>query len=116
MAMNKLDRMSVSESTLAEDTIDDIKGEVVEIVEHMEAFEEARTEAEGAFSEAASYHEDREWEDRDGALENANDYIGQMENALAEIEDQSIVNIMPERLDSLKKMVAEVRNHIDNLV
>jgi hypothetical protein len=111
--MNKLDRMAVAGETLADEGLEDAKDAIQDVLQHLETFEENREQAIGSFGEATSFHEDRQWEDRDSALEEADNAITEMTSALDEIEMQSEWVSLPEgRLEKLRKTVTEVEEHL----
>jgi hypothetical protein len=115
--MIKLDRMSVSESILAEVTASDIMDAFNEIVQAMQDFEETREAAEQHFGEAAQYHEERDWDARNDSLNEAQSAIGSMGEALDLIEANTDWHHIPEdRMAAMRKAVDDVENHLGYLV
>lgn len=115
--LSKLDRMGVSESTLSDEGLEDAKEAVQGVLEYLEAFEEQRTAAIDGFTEAQGYHEERDWESRDSSLDEAQTAVEEMSSALDEIEGQSEWVTLPDgRLETLRKMVADVQEHLGHLI
>ena len=115
--LNKLDRMGVSESALSDEGLEDVKDVIQDVMQALETFEENRASAIEQFGEAASYHEERDWESRDSSLEEANNAVEEMTSQLDEIEQQSEWISLPEgRLEMLRKTIEEVRGHLEELV
>jgi acyl-CoA reductase-like NAD-dependent aldehyde dehydrogenase len=115
--LGKLDRMGVSESTLGEESLEDVKDGVAEAMTALETFEEQRNAAVEAFTEAASHHEERDWESRDSALDEAQSAVEEMSVALEEIESQSeFVNLPDGRMETIRKMLEDVREHLGHLI
>jgi hypothetical protein len=115
--LSKLDRMGVAESTLSDEGLEDAKDAVQGVLEHLENFEEQRTAAIDGFTEAQGYHEERDWESRDSSLDEAQTAVEEMSSALDEIEGQSEWVSLPDgRLEALRKVIEEVREHLENLI
>src|SRR3954447_11700131 len=115
--LGKLDRMGVSGSTLGEESLEDVKDGVAEAMTALETFEEQRNAAVEAFTEAASHHEERDWESRDSALDEAQSAVEEMSVALEEIESQSeFVNLPDGRMETIRKMLEDVREHLGHLI
>jgi hypothetical protein len=115
--LSKLDRMGVSESALSDEGLEDAKDAVQEVLTALETFEEHRAAAIEAFGEANGYHEERDWESRDSSLEEAQTAIEEMSSQLDEIEGQSEWVSLPDgRLETLRKLIEEVREHLENLI
>jgi hypothetical protein len=115
--LSKLDRMGVAESTLSDEGLEDAKDAVQGVLEHLENFEEQRTAAIDGFTEAQGYHEERDWESRDSSLDEAQTAVEEMSSALDEIESQSEWVTLPDgRLETLRKMVADVQEHLEALI
>lgn len=113
----KLDRMGICESALSDEGLEDAKEAVQNVVEHLESFEESRTAAIDGFTEAQSYHEERDWESRDSSLDEAQTAVEEMSSALDEIEGQSEWVTLPDgRMEALRKMVAEAQEHLGYLL
>jgi hypothetical protein len=111
--MGKADRMSVCESTLSDEGLEDAKEAVQDVLQHLETFEEQRTAAIDAFTEAQGYHDEREWDERNNALDEAQTALEEMTSALDEIEAQSEWVALPDgRLTTLRKMVADTEEHL----
>jgi DNA repair ATPase RecN len=110
--MGKLDRMGVIESTIsdAEDLSETAQSAI-------ETFDEQRDACNDAVAEAQGYHEERDWESRDSSLEEAMNALDEMSSALDEIESQSeYVTVPEERMEELRKMVGEVREHLEAIL
>jgi hypothetical protein len=115
--LSKLDRMGVAESTLSDEGLEDAKDAIQGVLEHLENFEEQRTAAIDGFTEAQGYHEERDWESRDSSLDEAQTAVEEMSSALDEIESQSEWVTLPDgRLETLRKMVADVQEHLEALI
>lgn len=115
--MGKLDRMGVAESALSEEGLEDAKDVIQDVLTALESFEEQRETAIGAFTEAQSYHDEREWDSRNDSLEEAANAVEEMSAALDEIEGQSEWVTLPEdRMETLRKVISEVQEHLDALV
>jgi hypothetical protein len=113
--LSKLDRMG--ESALSDEGLEDAKDAVQEVLTALETFEEHRATAIGSFGEATSFHEERDWESRDSSLDEAQTAIEEMSGALDEIEGQSEWVSLPDgRLESLRKLIEEVREHLESLI
>ena len=115
--MSKLDRMSITEGALGEDSLEDIKEAVTDAMTTLEKFEDNRTSAAESFAEAQNYHEERDWESRDSSLEEADGALTEMSEALDEIETVFDVITLPEgRMETMRKMVSEAQDHLANLL
>jgi len=117
--LSKLDRMSEAESALADIDISDLRDEWQEAASAAEDFDEARQEAEQGFGEAGAYHEERDWDARDGSLETAQESVERMKDALdrlTEKVDTGVVRMAPERLAAVSKCVSDAQDHLDNLI
>jgi len=115
--LSKIDRMGVSESTLEEESLEDVRDGVAEAMNALEAFEEHRNAAAEAFTEAVSHHEERDWESRDASLDEAQTAIEEMSTALDEIETQSEFITLPDgRMETVRKLIEDVREHLENLI
>jgi chromosome segregation ATPase len=115
--LSKLDRMGVSGSALSDEGLEDAKEAIQNVLEHLDTFEEKRAEAIENFQTAVSNHEEREWEDRDSALDEAQGALDEMSSALDEIEMQSEWVTLPDgRLEMLRKTIEEVREHLGVLI
>ena len=113
----KLDRMGIAESALSDEGLEDAKEAIQEVADKLDTFEEYRTAAIDAFTEAQGYHEEREWESRDSSLDEAQTAVEEMDAALNEIEGQSEWVTLPEgRMETLRKTISEVQDHLGNLI
>lgn len=68
---SKLDNMSFAENALGELDLNEIQESLANLASAAEEAEQARNDAESAFSEAVAAHEERDWETRDSSLEEA---------------------------------------------
>jgi hypothetical protein len=115
--LGKLDRMTACEELLSDEGLEDAKEAVQGVLEHLESFEEQRTAAIDGFTEAQGYHDERDWESRDSSLDEAQTAVEEMSSALDEIEAQSEWVTLPEgRLEKLREMVEEAREHLGSLI
>lgn len=115
--LSKLDRIGVSESALSDEGLEDAKEVIEQIMEHLETFEEQRALAIECFQEASNYHEERDWGSRDNSLGDAQNAVEEMSGALDEIEMQSEwISLPGGRLETLRKVIAEVREHLERLI
>ena len=95
--LNKLDRMGVSEAALTEESLEEVIDGVREGLTALETFEEQREACGEAMNEAASHHEERDWESRDSSLDEAMGAIEEMSSALDDIEVHTDVISLPPR-------------------
>jgi hypothetical protein len=116
--MSKADRMSTSESELGEIDITDIVDIYNDIATHISDFEDARQEAQNAFSEALGYHEEREWDSRNDSLSNAEECVERMREALDSIvdEDHAYIKFPEDRLPLMQQTLATIEDNIGILV
>jgi len=115
--LSKLDRMGVSESALSDEGLEDAKDAIQEVMSNLETFEDNRAQAIESFGEAVNYHEEHDWESRDSSLDEAQTAIEEMSGALDEIEGQSEWVSLPDgRLEALRKVIEEVREHLESLI
>jgi len=114
---NKLDRMGIAESALSDEGLEDAKEAIQDVQGHLENFEDQREAAINAFTEAAGYHEERDWESRDSSIDEAQTAVDEMNSALDEIEAQSEWVSLPEgRMETLRKTLTEVEEHLGFLL
>ena len=115
--LGKLDRMGVAESALSDEGLEDAKEAIQDVLQYLENFEEHREAAISGFTEAQSYHEERDWESRDNSLDEAQGAVEEMSSALDEIEGQSEWVSLPEgRMETLRKTIGEVQEHLGSLI
>src|SRR3954463_10213447 len=87
--MSKLDRMYAAEEALGDAESLDAQSAMADLTQAWEAAGEARQEAAEAFAEAGGYHEDREWESRDGALDSAANALERLGEAVDTLEQDA---------------------------
>lgn len=114
--MSKAVRMEEAVQVLTEDEAGDIISDVEEALEKLREADEARTEASDAFQEAFDYHEAREWEDRDSALESANEAVERMDSALNGLDQEVTWNFLGDRMEQWTNMVSVARDHLDEML
>jgi hypothetical protein len=115
--MSKADRISTSESLLSEASIEDIKDVFQAIEQALTEFEDARSEAQEAFAEALSYHEEREWEYRDDSLNTAQEAIERMRDSIGTLDDYDEWHAIPEdRIAIMRDHMAQVETNLGFLV
>jgi DNA repair ATPase RecN len=115
--MSKIDRMNDAESIAGEDSLSDIPNRLQEVLTAVEEFEERRATVESSLNDAASYHEDREWDARNDSLDEANTAVEEMGDLLGTIEENAeILGIDDERMEGLNQMVEKLRSHLSELI
>jgi hypothetical protein len=115
--MSKADRMSTSESLLADASIEDIRDVFQAIEVALTEFEDARSEAEEALAEALSYHEERDWESRNSSLEGAQERVEQMRDQINTLDEYTEWHQIPEdRMALMLDAVGQVESNLGFLM
>jgi len=113
--MSKAERISVSESDLADVSIEDIISPYEELLNALTEFNDARGEAEEALSNALGYHEEREWESRNDSLNEAVEALDRMKEAFDNI-DGDWHRIDDDRMTTLRLVMDRVEENLGVLV
>lgn len=125
-ALNKLDRMAQIEQSLGEaDLLTDWVGELNDIMQSLgEAAEAAQNvsdylqEAANSTAEAQSLHEDRQWEDRNTAIEDIGNHLERVEEALNTLEGFTPPEIraIDDELGQVREKFDEAKSELDFLL
>lgn len=109
---SKLGVMDEVQAQLDDSTLTDLISEIEPMLEMAQEAEEARSEALDAVGEAMSYHEERQWEDRNQALETAVDsygtYIEKLGSLIALLSEADGKAPPESLIDTLEKSKAEL--------
>jgi rubrerythrin len=105
--MNKYATMDEALARLDDTTLADIRDKIGPLYDMAQEADEAREEALNSVGEAMSYHEERQWDDRNDALETAiermNDFLDKYETLAAELSDLDGIAPAASGLEELRK-------------